>query len=173
MKNYIIYLIGLITISGCNELDTKSFKIYDETTVWNTPQSAEAFVTNAYKGTLTEFSRKYAELEVYTPNGILNYGSFNEGFPLENIDRYYESGKSLESYFESLRSCNTIIEKVAQSSLSDLQKKQLIAEGHFLRGVLFFYQTLWQGRFVPILRVLDINDREAFKTPFTQNPAES
>lgn len=173
MKNYIIYLIGLITISGCNELDTKSFEIYDETTVWNTPQSAEAFVTNAYKGTLTEFSRKYAELEVYTPNGILNYGSFNEGFPLENIDRYYESGKSLESYFESLRSCNTIIEKVAQSSLSDLQKKQLIAEGHFLRGVLFFYQTLWQGRFVPILRVLDINDREAFKTPFTQNPAES
>ncbi len=174
IKNSIIAFMGASLAIGCNELDTEPFETYSEETVWNSKEAADAFVLSTYNGTVTEFVGKYASLEAYTPNGIHSDLWNLNGFPIERFDRFYSSAKSFSNFFSSLRACNKIIENATQSTvLSATQKTELIAEGHFLRGILFFNQTLWQGRFVPILKVLDVNSQEEFRTPLTQSPVES
>lgn len=49
----------------------------------------------------------------------------------------------------------------------------MTAEAHYLRGALWFDMTRKMGRFVPIDKVLDQNDTEAFKTPATASVEES
>ena len=40
-----------------------------------------------------------------------------------------------------------MIKAAAAAALTEAQKSELIAEGHFLRSLVNFYQTLWEGRF--------------------------
>ena len=87
------------------------------------------------------------------------------------IDAYTDYGFGR---FGEQRRCNMVLEKVAESTvLTELQKKELTAEAHYLRGALWFDMTRKMGRFVPIDKVLDQNDTEAFKTPATASVEES
>lgn len=169
-----LFFASVAFLASCNELDTQPSETYTEETVWENKQSADAFVLNAYNNTISDFAGRYATLEAYSPNGINSMLSNLDVIPIERFDRYTSSGKNFASFFASARDCNKIIHNATNSTkLSATEKQQLIAEGHFLRGVLFFNQTLWQGRFVPILRLLSEDDKEAFKTPLTASPAES
>ncbi|MDO5105022.1 MAG: RagB/SusD family nutrient uptake outer membrane protein [Capnocytophaga sp.] len=157
-------LLG-ITLFGCNELDTQPFESYDDQAVWGTKEGTEAFIIKAYNGTITNFNG-YAWLESNTPNGIHSNLNHLATFPIDTrLTNNTSSAQGLGDFFANLRECNLIIEKA--------QQPELKAEGHFLRGVLFFYQTLWQGRFVPITKVLTPESKDEFRTPYTQNPAES
>lgn len=167
MKRYFRYIsavaaMGLLT--ACNELDTKPFESYDEDTVWGTKESAESFVINSYNGTVSNYIG-YAHLESLTPNGVHSDLNNLDNFPIERFDRFTGSAQGLDGFFSNLRNCNMIIEKSPTEALK--------AEGYLLRGLLFYNQTRWQGRFVPILKVLTPESKEQFKTPYTQNPTES
>ncbi len=167
MKKYIEYISIAVVLTGltaCNELDTKPFESYDDETVWGSKESAESFVINSYNGTITNFTG-YAYSESITPNGIHSDLNNLDVFPVERFDRFTGSAQGLDDFFANLRECNMIIEKAPTEALK--------AEGYLLRGVLFFHQTRWQGRFVPILRVLNTKDKEAFRTLYTKNPTES
>jgi len=167
MKKYINYInaiVGCCLLAACNELDTQPFESYDENTVWGSTESAASFVINSYNGTVTNFVG-YAYMESLTPNSIHSDLTTLDGFPIERVDRFTSTAQGLDNYFANLRNCNLIIEKAPNQALK--------AEGYLLRGLLFFNQTRWQGRFVPILRVLNTKSNEAFRMPYTQNPTES
>lgn len=178
MKRNIIkrmWLIPLVSVfTSCNVMDTKPFESYDEELVWGSSQTIEAFIMNCYNGTVSNFAGGSAWWENLTPNGVecdqvengINTISTETG-----IDSYYDTGFGR---FGEQRKCNMIIEKVTQSTvLSDIQKKELLAEGYFLRGMLYFDMVRKMGRFIPITKVLSIDDKEAFQTPLTENIAES
>lgn len=167
-----IYLLAFssILLLSCNVMDTKPFESYDEEIVWGSKNTIDAFVFEAYNSTVALYTNRAAQ-ESWTPNAVHCDLSSLDGFPLERIDRFYDSGFNR---FGALRRCNMIIEKTATSpGLSDNQKTEVIAEGHMLRGLVYFHQAQRMGRFVPIQRVLSPEDNEAFKTPLTRDLAES
>lgn len=164
-------MAGLIT--SCDVMDTKPFESYSEDLVWGSPETIDAFIMKSYNETITNFTGNSASWEALTPNGAycsqVN-NSINTTATETGINSYTDYGFGR---FTQQRKCNMIIEKVEQSNLSEKQKKELIAEGYFLRGALYFDMTRKMGRFVPITRVLAIDDKEAFQTPLTENVSES
>lgn len=178
MKNIYtgIFCMGLAlagTVSSCDVMDTEPFESYSEDLVWGSYDTAKAFVMQTYNNTIANFSGNSAGWEVLTPNGAYcdQVGnSINTVATETGIDAYADYGFGR---FGEQRKCNMIIEKVANSNLSAEQKKELIAEGHFLRGVLYFDMTRKMGRFVPITKVLSTDDTEAFHTPLTESVAKS
>ena len=171
-----IFCMGLAlagTVSSCDVMDTEPFESYSEDLVWGSYDTAKAFVMQTYNNTIANFSGNSAGWEVLTPNGAYcdQVGnSINTVATETGIDAYTDYGFGR---FGEQRRCNMIIEKVANSNLSAEQKKELIAEGHFLRGVLYFDMTRKMGRFVPITKVLSTDDTEAFHTPLTESVAKS
>lgn len=179
MKKYIKLSLSCLTIislvASCDVMDTKPFESYSEELVWNSPETADAFVMKTYNYTIANFSGGSAYYESLTPNGAwcdqvenkINTIATETGIDASSSS--YGNGR-----YSELRKCNLIIEKAAQSSgLSEGKKKELIAEGYFLRGALFFDMARKVGRFVPILKVLNINDKNDFKTGYTSSIAES
>lgn len=168
MKKYIKHSLVIalgIALFSCNELDTQPFESYDDQAVWGSKEGTEAFIIKAYNGTITNFNG-YAWLESITPNGIHSNLDNLSTFPIDTrLSNSTGSAQGLGDFFANLRECNLIIEKA--------QHPELKAEGHLLRGVLFFYQTLWQGRFVPITKVLTPDSKEEFHTLYTKSPEES
>ena len=179
MKNNIytgLFCMGIAfsgVLSSCDVMDTKPFESYSEDLVWGSYETAEAFVIQTYNNTIANFSRNSAAWEVLTPNGAYcdQVGnSINTVATETGIDAYSDYGFGR---FGEQRICNMILEKVASSNLSEDQKNQMIAEGHLLRGVLYFDMTRKMGRFVPITRVLSVDDTEAFQTPLTESVNKS
>lgn len=171
-----IFCLGMTlagAVSSCDVMDTEPFESYSEDLVWSNYDTAKAFVMQTYNNTVAYLSGNSAAWEVLTPNGAYCdqvSNSINTVATETGIDAYTDYGFGR---FGEQRMCNMIIEKVASSDLSEEQKKELIAEGHFLRGVLYFDMARKMGRFVPITRVLSIDDREAFHTPLTESVAKS
>lgn len=174
LRSFIVCIMFIAALIGCNTMDTEPFESYSEDLVWNSKSTIDAFVLKSYNGTISNFAGGSAYWESLTPNGAqcdqvgnkINYVATETG-----IDVYSNYGFGR---FSEQRKCNMIIEKAAaSSSLSDKQKEEIIAEGHFLRGALYFDMTRKMGRFVPITKVLNIDDKEAFKTPLTASISES
>ena len=167
-------LLGLGLMVSCDVMDTKPFETYSEELVWSSKEMVDAFVIQTYPSTLGYFSGGSASWESLTPNGAqcdqvgnsINTTATETGI---SASTDYGFGR-----FSEQRRCNMILEKVAESTvLTELQKKELMAEGHFLRGALYFDMTRKMGRFVPIDHVLSPDDSEAFKTPLTSSIEES
>lgn len=167
-------LLGLGLMVSCDVMDTKPFETYSEELVWSSKEMVDAFVIQTYPSTLGYFSGGSASWESLTPNGTqcdqvgnsINTTATETGISASSD---YGFGR-----FSEQRRCNMILEKVAESTvLTELQKKELMAEGHFLRGALYFDMTRKMGRFVPIDHVLSPDDSEAFKTPLTSSIEES
>ena len=178
MEKYIKYgiacLIGANMLSSCNVMDTKPFTTFDEELIWNSQETADAFVMKTYNNTIANFAGGSAKGENLTPNGIhvdQVSNSINTVATETGIDVYTNIGFDR---FGDIRKCNMILEKVAESEgIPESQKAPLIAEAHFLRGMLFFDMARKMGRFVPILKVLTVDDKDAFNTPLTANETES
>lgn len=177
IKKYIRIIYVGLAITGittsCDVMDTKPFESYNEENVWESEETIEAFIMKSYNGTITHFTGNSASWEALTPNGCRcdQYDNSIDNTATETgIDSYsdYDFGR-----FGEQRKCNMIIEKVAQSELPEKVKKEFIAEGYFLRGALYFDMTRKMGRFVPITRVLSLDDNEAFQTPLTGSIEES
>lgn len=159
--------------SACNVMDTQPFESYSEDLVWSNESTADAFAIQTYNHSVALLTGS-ASWESRTPHGI-QASQVGEG-----IDTYAtETGLNVYTdfgfnRFGGLRACNLLIEQAAASTvLSDLKKKELVAEGHFLRGVIFFDQARKMGRFVPITEVLTQDNQEAFHTPLTSSVEES
>lgn len=171
IKTGLVSILGLTLMVSCNVMDTQPFESYDEDLVWGSKSTIDAFVFETYNSTVALYAGGFPTSEGWTPNGIKSDLSNTDVYPLERFDRYYDSGFNR---FGALRRCNMIIEKSAASDgLSELQKTELIAEGHMLRGLIYYNQAQRMGRFIPIQKVLQPSDSLTFKTPLTQDIAES
>jgi hypothetical protein len=165
--------VGSTILASCDVMDTSPKESYSDDLVWGSKSTADAFVDGAYSDILGGlYAGRYASMESYTPNGIHSDLTSLDGFPTETgITNSTNMGFN---QFSRLRKCNMIIEKAQSSTaLTDAQKAELVAQGHFLRGITFFYQARWMGRFVPITKLLSSTDTVDFKTPLTANEAAS
>jgi len=188
-KIYLISLMGLLFfgVSSCNDpLDTHPTEFFDEETVWSSYSTANAFVNAAYGSVLADSNNGEGTgmwagngsavfWECRTPNSIwcslVSEGT--DGFSLEtSITSASNYGVNHSS---SLRMCNVIIEKAGASQvMSEEQKKMLVAEGKFLRAMVFFDQARKMGRFLPIKQVYTESDTLAAKQlAMTTSIAES
>lgn len=173
-KIALIGCLGFGLFTSCDVMDTRPFETYDEELVWSSKEMADAFVLGTYPDIIGYFAGSSASWEALTPNGV----------ECDQVDNYInttatETGLSSSTdygfgRFNLQRRCNQILEHVESSQvLSDEQKKELIGEAHFLRGLLWFDMTRKMGRFVPITKVLTQDDTEAFHTPLTSSIDES
>lgn len=176
IKQSIVCVAGALLLSACTDvMDTKPSASYDEELVWGTAATADAFALGVYNNVVGYFIGS-AGWEVLTPNGIQSsQTSRGEGYngtvTEEGLSASTDQGFGR---FDRLRACNKLIEKAAASTaIPESKRNELVAEGRFLRGLLFFDMTRKMGRFVPIMRVLDQGSKEEFKTKATANVTES
>ena len=173
-KIALIGCLGFGLFTSCDVMDTRPFETYDEELVWSSKEMADAFVLGTYPDIIGYFAGSSASWEALTPNGaecdqVGNYINTTATETGLSSSTDYGFGR-----FNLQRRCNQILEHVESSQvLSDEQKKELIGEAHFLRGLLWFDMTRKMGRFVPITKVLTQDDTEAFHTPLTSSIDES
>lgn len=177
MKKYIKYGLSCIAATAlttsCDVMDTKPKASFSEETVWSTEETADAFAIGVYGSALSGLTGSNASMQARTPDGVrCDQVESN----IDNIAT--ELGLNLNTdmgfnRFATLRSCNVLIKKASESSLPERKKQELVAEGYFLRGCIFFDQARKIGRFVPVTEVLETTDLENFKRPITQTMAES
>ena len=176
IKIGLLGVLAVITASCKDTLDTHPTETFDETTVWGTKATADAFVNATYNAVTGIISGSYScvDWEGETPNGLLcDQVSGNiDGVATESsINRSWDYGANR---FGVLRRCNLIIEKAQASAvLSDAEKAELVANGRFPRGLVFFHQAKQMGRFGPITQVLSESDAMAARIPMTSSLAES
>lgn len=167
----LICFVSLFAVSCSDILDTSPVDSFNEETVWSSKATIDAFVNQVYANVLGNYTG-VAYMQSRTPDGIHSDLWNLDSFATEaGLNNYTDTGFSR---FGQLRMCNMIIERAPEcAALSDKQKAEFVAEGRFLRGLVFFYQTRWMGRFVPITKVLTVDDTEDFSTPLTSSVAES
>lgn len=171
IKYFLCCVLGTGMLMSCDVMNTSPTESYDEALVWSSKATIDGFIFATYADVLNTGYTAMATWEARTPNGIKN--------DFSNIDTWAtETGIGSNSdggfdRFKVLRRCNLIIERTATTSISDIEKKELIAEGYLLRGLIFYGQARAIGRFVPVTKVLTQEDTEAFKMPLTKDVAES
>lgn len=180
MKKNIIN-IGLLSmfalgITSCiDTLNTHPTSMFDDATVWSTKSTAQAFVYSTYAnaiGVLTG-SGQCVSWESRTPNSI-QCSQVGEG--IDNIATEYGINTSSDfgsNRFSILRSCNLIIQKAEQSTMSDKDKAEIIAQGRFIRGIIFFDQARKMGRFVPATNIASPEEEDKAKIAMTKDAEES
>ncbi len=181
-KKYLsIIAIGLVAagLSSCKDtLDTHPTSTFDEATVWGSKATADAFVHGTYDVAITNLglagSGSCTSWEARTPNAA-RCSQVGEG--IDNIATELGLSTSTDagiSRFGLLRRCNLIIQKAQESeALTQAEKEELISQGRFLRGLVFFDQARKMGRFVPMTEVLEPADSLKAKIPMTKTVAES
>jgi len=169
--------LGILAVASCDVMDTKPFTSFDDDAVWGSAETADAFVLQTYASTIDPgfaTSGCATEWVAKTPDGVTcdQVYSRNDGVASElGINNTTDGGFNR---FAALRACNLIIDRVSSSTnLNDTQKAKFIAEARFLRGTVYFNQARIMGRFVPVNKLLTVDDKEEMLTPITSTVAES
>lgn len=169
LKYTLLTFILLLTAASCKNdlLDTKPFEgKYDESTVWGTMESAEAFVFSTYADVLGNYTSFVGE-EGYTTNNIDGRGNVVSRGQITRDDDNFGFNR-----FAQIRRCNLIIEKAASSAaLTEANKALLVAEAKFLRAMINFFLVKRFGRFIWIDKVLTPDDE--LELPLTADATES
>lgn len=188
MKN--IMKLGLLGISAmallasCQDtLDTHPSASFDEVTVWSSKATADAFVNQAYSSVINNCLQQTRSTNIVNNSGITwecrtpnclrasQVGEGIDGLATElGVTNATDFGSNRSAL---LRQCNMIIEKAEASEMAESDKKDLVAQGRFLRGVVFFDQARKMGRFVPLCKVLDAEDEAGASIAMTKDAAES
>ena len=161
-------LMGIL--ASCKDvLDTQPYDKIGEDVIWNSRANAETFIYSTY-GIMNNFSGGPAT-DAWTMNLISMDGTYNGANAVftERLDRTSDMGFN---NWGEIRRCNLIIEKVGASpSITDPDKKELIAEAKFLRAMSYYNIARRVGRIVWIDKVLTPDDE--LLLPSTSSPTES
>ena len=172
--NHIILCVSIATFFSCKDtLDTHPMTSFDEETVWGSKSTADAFVYATYESVINGYFAGSGTCTIWesrSPNSIkcslVGEGIDDVATEL-GIDAYSDWGPNR---FSILRKCNQIIERSeASSAFTEEEKAELIAQGKFLRGLVFFDQARKMGRFVPLTQAaserLDVGMRIESTSP--------
>lgn len=164
-KIKIIALLGLaLTLGACNHImDTQPSTSYSESIVWSNRTTANSFVYNVYGSVFGGYIGMSNSMywEDRTPNGISTVDGMSQNWFNQNN---YQSDQDFVGVFGSygtVRAINMIIEKAQEykgKGLSDVDTKELVAEGKFLRAMHYYRQARAIGRIVYIDKVLSPAD---------------
>ena len=170
MKKYMfpVLMITALGLQSCEQfLDTKPSAIYTEDIVWQTRSTADAFVLQTYNS-VVPFYTDFKTEDCFTTNSILVRNAAPDEVR-ELKDREWDFGFG---NFGVIRRCNMIIEKAQSSTtISDFDKRELVAEGKLLRAMVYYYQAKHTGRVIWVDRVLKETDE--FNLPLTESIAQS
>lgn len=174
-RNYIqftIYTVSMmLTLISCQKvLETQPYDKISEDVVWGNKANAETFIYATY-GIMNNFNFG-PNTDGRTTNLLSMDGTYNAFGSIftETTDRNSNIGGF--SNFGTIRRCNQIIEKVGTSpGIAEDDKKVLIAEGKFLRGMAYYQVARNVGRICWIDKVLKPED--SLKLASTKNPTES
>lgn len=160
MKKYIkyiaIFVFSMGTAYSCKDvLDTKPYDKFSEDVVWSSRAAADAFVYSTYDAVVRGLYSSNIEADAYTTNSIDNRGN---AMTREELTRDYDAGFNK---FSQIRKCNLIIEKAtASTSLTENDKKELVAEAKFLRAMTYFWLAKRFGRVVWVDHLVDIESTD-------------
>jgi hypothetical protein len=171
--NIIICAAVLLSVGACTKkvLNTQPFDKVSEDVIWNNSANAWTFVYSTYASIIPAFQGGGQNSAPFTLNTIGFDGIYNAGARVftGTLDRNTDMGFN---NWSQVRQCNMIIDKAgASKGISDDDKKELIAQGKFLRAMSYFNVARKIGRIVWIDTVLTPED--SLLLPSTASPAES
>lgn len=153
-KIFIPIIAGcVVAMASCSKvLDKKPLGSYDEKTVWADKNLADGFVLNTYADVIGNLYYKQ-NTDDWTDNNCNNYSNTVAG---EYLDNSYDAGWD---QYKRIRECNLIIQNVgAATTIPDADKKVMIAEAKFLRGLVYFYMAQRFGGVMLVDKVYDQNE---------------
>jgi len=166
---YLIVTIFLLGLASCSDLlDQPVLDAIDSDAAFSNFTNAESFIYGTYaditgvisNGTNQKYNNAYQECLTMNAFGVSTpYSSVSSIFQ----GTYNSTGKNLPflswDQFGKIRKCNMIIENVAASSgITPVMKLRLIAEGKFLRAVMYWHLTRTYGRPIWVDKVLSPSD---------------
>lgn len=182
MKTTIIKSLGigflLLMSAGCSDyLEKESFDIITPEQVWEDPKLINAVMVNLYDGmVLDEFNYWYRDSwRLQNPTSMSDeaQGSFQKEPLWDNGNATYTYEDALfeqkfSDRYKNIRNCNDFISQLNDAtSLSDSEKKLLLAESRFIRAMHYFTLVKRYGG-VPIIsepQEYDPNNIEALMVP--------
>lgn len=170
MRILVIPVLLLLIVPSCSKvLDTEPYNIISEEVVWSSKANVESFIFSTYNAIMPKIIGGGEVSDTRTTNSISGNNMPNDNVYTEMINRNTDMGFN---NWADVRRCNQIITKVAASpTLTEQEKKELIAEGKFLRAVSYYNVARNIGRIVWIDEVLTPDDD--LLLPSTKNPSES
>ncbi len=155
MKNfkYIIILLATIFLNSCYDLDRYPSDQLSSGTFWKTDVQAKEGVMGVY----SELKAGYS-FGIYWANDCLSDITFgyDDNVGMQSVVQNAFDANSAhvkarwQHTYEGIRVANVTIRKVQESeTITEAVKKQVIAEGKFLRALLYFHLTNYFGG-VPI-----------------------
>lgn len=164
MKNIILItkvLLLFVIMSSCHD-DLNNYPLSDhsEDKVWNSAASAQLFVNGTLyiKNHLLDRSNNHSD--DWSDDMVIN----SQMGSAQNVVReLLTSDHGVNTYgwnmFPEIRRCNLIIEKVTESAtIKENEKNYLIAQGKFLRAIVYFNMARKFGRLIIIDKVLTPED---------------
>ncbi|MDR1454559.1 MAG: RagB/SusD family nutrient uptake outer membrane protein [Tannerella sp.] len=139
MKKIIVFLVGLLLISGCSDvLDVKDLSNYNPDNVWNDIKLTEACLTNLYPGVLGGWPR--------------DGGNADECLGIMGPDAIQVNNASMKFWpYATIRNINLLLQQIETGTLSQAEKDPIIGQALFLRAFLYFKMIMYHGG-VPIVR---------------------
>lgn len=153
MKTINIKISALILLltgaTACSDyLEKESFDIITPDQVWKEPKLVNAVMVNLYDGLqLEEFNYWYRESwRLMNPTSMSDeaQGSFQKDPLFDNANATYTYADALfeqkfSDRYKYIRNCNDFIKQLEEAtSLSETDKKVLLAESRFLRAMHYF-----------------------------------
>ncbi len=164
MKNIILItkvLLLFVIMSSCHD-DLNNYPLSDhsEDKVWNSAASAQLFVNGTLYIKNHLLDNKSNLSDDWSDDMVIN----SQMGTAQNVVReLLTSDHGVNTYgwnmFPEIRRCNLIIEKVTESAtIKENEKNYLIAQGKFLRAIVYFNMARKFGRLIIIDKVLTPED---------------
>jgi len=152
-SQYIIILLTAILLNSCYDLDRYPTDQLSSGTFWQTDEQAKEGVMGAYNALKAGYA-----FGIYWANDCLSDIAFgyDDNVGMQSIVQNTFDANSghvkarWQHTYNGIRVANEVIRKVQESpKITDTVKKQIVAEGKFLRALLYFHLTNYFGG-VPI-----------------------
>lgn len=152
-SQYIIILLTTILLNSCYNLDKYPMDQLSSGTFWQTDEQAKEGIMGAYNSLKAGYA-----FGIYWANDCLSDIAFgyDDNVGMQSVVQNTFDANSAhvkarwQHTYNGIRVANEVIRKVQESAkISDAVKKQVVAEGKFLRALLYFHLTNYFGG-VPI-----------------------
>lgn len=144
-KIHITILAALLSLSGCNLLDTKDLSHYSPDNVWNDTRLASAYLTDLYAGAFGGWPLDGGNSDECM--GILGTNSIQ---PTNGSFKYMPYGQ--------IRDINRMIEGLTQGTIPEQERSELLGQAYFLRAWHYFKALRIHGGIPIVDKVFQMTD---------------
>ncbi len=160
MKKFIWMGAAVVMLaSACKKdlLDKGYLDRFPEEAIWKDKNLAEGYVFDTYGRVLQLYYNQ--KLDDWTDNNCNNY---TNNVSLDNIDNNYDAGWN---QYARIRNCNLILEKLTGNTvIAEADRKLMMAEGKFLRAMVYYYMAQRFGGVMIVDKVMEPNTAD-FRLP--------